>query len=51
MGLFADNPGLLEAAASYIRKGGVVNNPDLKVPEGGEVDMKSKIRDSRRARA
>jgi len=50
MGQFADDPDLLEAAARYLRVGGVVHDEELRVTVDSHRVRRTAIRDAERAR-
>jgi hypothetical protein len=50
MGQFADDPDLLEAAARYLRAGGVVHDEELRVTVDSHRVRRTAIRDAERAR-
>jgi hypothetical protein len=50
MGQFADSPDLLEAAARYLRDGGVVHDENLRIPETSPHLKRSRERDTKRSR-
>ena len=50
MGQFADDPELLEAAARYLRAGGVIHDESLRVPPDTNRVRRTAERDAKRAR-
>jgi hypothetical protein len=50
MGQFADRADLLDAAARYLRQGGVVHDDALKVPADSPEMRRARERDAKRAR-